>query len=238
MLRKLLPTAAKIKFRLLRRALRDLTTGAAFSFAQNATSTESFPHAIELSQAIKRTASTQAKINNLAIAIQSIEPILVQPNEIFSFWKAVGDPSLKRGFVESRSLINGELEPSIGGGLCQLAGLIYYVSLQANLDMVERSSHSADIYTEETRFTPLGSDAAVAYAYQDLRVVNSYDFPVKFTFSLTEDSITIRLNSTQEIKSSKVEFESEHLPNNKVAVTTLVNGKAHTKSTYKKVVAS
>ena len=44
--------------------------------------------------------------------------------------------SKEKGFMESRSIINGKIIPTVGGGLCQLAGLIYYASLKANLQIL------------------------------------------------------------------------------------------------------
>ena len=34
--------------------------------------------------------------------------VVIWPGKIFSFWKIVGNPSKKRGFVQSRSIVNGE----------------------------------------------------------------------------------------------------------------------------------
>jgi len=56
-----------------------------------------------------------------------------------------------------------------GGGLCQLSGIIYHAVLEAGLEILERHPHSLDIYTATTRYTPLGSDAAVVYGHKDLR---------------------------------------------------------------------
>ena len=113
-------------------------------------------------------------MHNLKLAIQSIESVDILPREIFSFWKIVGNPSKRNGFIGSRSIINGQVTNSIGGGLCQLSGLVYYLSLKSGLEILERHNHSMDIYTEETRFTPLGSDATVVYGYKDLKIRNNF----------------------------------------------------------------
>jgi vancomycin resistance protein VanW len=47
-------------------------------------------------------------------------------------------PTSARGFLPGRSLLAGELRPDYGGGLCQLSGLIYNVSLMAGLEVLER----------------------------------------------------------------------------------------------------
>ena len=222
MLKHLLSSKTKIKLHLLRRRVRDFYKG--YSFPQTEHSDVKFPFYLEITQEIKTTYSTLAKLKNISIAVEPIQSITINPNEVFSFWRAVGEPSKSRGFVESRSLINGELKPSVGGGLCQLSGLIYYMSLQADLEIVEHHSHSADIYTEETRFTPLGSDATVVYGYKDLRVQNYFDFPIKFSFILSENSLTIRLKSAEKIEKSKVEFIKINKTETTVEVATFING--------------
>ena len=143
--------------------------------------------------------------------------------KIFSFWKIVGSPSQRKGFVESRSLINDKLEASVGGGLCQLSGLIYFMSLHANLEILERHNHSADIYTEETRFTPLGSDATVAYGYKDLKIRNTLDGPIRFNFSLNENSIAIHLMHDRLIQSNNVEFVQCFADEHIIEVLTIIN---------------
>lgn len=67
-----------------------------------------------------------------------------------------------------------------GRGLCQLSGLIYYISLLAGLELIERHPHSLAIYDETTGFTPLGSEATVVYGYKDLRLRNNTDAPLQF----------------------------------------------------------
>ncbi len=124
--------------------------------------------------------------------------------------------------------MNGKITPTYGGGLCQLSGIIYYASLYANLDIIERYNHSTDIYTNETRFTPLGSDATVVYGFKDLKIKNNLKNPIKFSFSLKKNSLTIRINSEEIIDTNNIEFIK-----NKKDVVTYINGKYLTKSNYK-----
>ncbi len=48
---------------------------------------------------------------------------------------------------------------------------------------------TTSLYTEATRFTPLGLDATVVWGYKDLRLRNNCRHPVAFTFELTFDQI-------------------------------------------------
>jgi hypothetical protein len=50
---------------------------------------------------------------------------------------------------------------------------VYHIGIIAGLDIIERYNHSVDIYTDDTRFAPLGTDATVVYGYKDLRIRNN-----------------------------------------------------------------
>lgn len=234
MIKKRIPISLKIKAHLFKNFLSNVYKGYSFRFAKKTSCSEfDFNHRIEITQEIKNTASSKAKKLNFKTAIESIEEYVIQPNEIFSFWGAVGNPTSKRGYVKSRSIVNGVLEESIGGGLCQISGLIYYSCILANIDVLERYNHTADIYTEETRFTPLGSDATVVYGYKDLKIRNPLNHPIVFGFSLTETEITIQLKSLEVIEKQRVTFKKATLKNKKIEVLTFINEQKYDRSIYK-----
>ena len=236
MIKKIIPHYIKIKIHLIKNGVIDLLNGYSFSYAKSRSEAINFISVLEIKQEIKLNDTAIAKKQNLLIATKSIKSIQIYPNEIFSFWKAVGNPSKKRGFVESRSLINGNLVPSVGGGLCQLSGLIYYSCLQANLEILERHNHSADIYTDETRFTPLGSDATVVYGYKDLKIRNTLSKPIKFTFLISDKELILRMNCVEEIEKKVVEFEQKNINEEEIEVITFVNQEVKDKSIYKRYI--
>jgi len=61
------------------------------------------------------------KVHNLRLAVRKLNGLKVPANEIFSFWKCVGQASRFNGYVEGRELREGCIIPSIGGGLCQIS---------------------------------------------------------------------------------------------------------------------
>lgn len=221
----------KVEISLIRNRLVDLVNGNYFKYANKKSEGIKYNGNIEIVQEIKQTKTTLAKLINFNIAIKKIEEIQINPNEIFSFWKTVGRPSKKNGYVESRSIVNGKITPTIGGGLCQLSGLVYYASLFANLETVERHNHSKDIYTNETRFTPLGSDATVVYGFKDLKIKNNLKKPIRFSFLLEKKNLTIRINSDEILEKNTIEFVKNIKNNNEII--TYVNGKYLAKSYYK-----
>lgn len=230
MIRKLVPYSIKVKLQLVKRKMADKKSR--YSFAKRTTSKKTYPHSISITQELK---PNEAKEKNIKIAIQKINQVEINTNEVFSFWKTIGEPSKKKGFVESRSLVNGKISKSIGGGLCQVSGLIYFISLKSGLEIIERHNHSMDIYTEETRFTPLGSDATVAFGYKDVRVKNNFDFPVKFSIQIKGNKINIQLLSKEPLNAINVVFENSKFIDKEVKVTTKINNNETYVSKYQRI---
>ena len=227
----LLSDALKVKIRLGMRGIKDLVSGRFFKFSKANTSFPKLQQQLTKIQPITDSLTVNAKINNLKVAAKQIENHVVYPGKIFSFWKAVGSPIEKNGFKSSRTIVKDELSESIGGGLCQIAGLVYYMSLEAGLKITERFEHSLDLYTDETRYTPLGSDASVVYGRKDLRIENNYNFPIRYTFEISNDSIKVILNSSNEINLSEVTFKQKITSSQKI-VTTFIKGKKQTVARY------
>lgn len=65
------------------------------------------------------------KTINLKIASKKLNGILIRPGEVFSYWKLIGNPSKKKGYVDGMILKNGSFGADTGGGLCQLSNLIF-----------------------------------------------------------------------------------------------------------------
>jgi len=187
---------------------------------------------------IKSSSATEAKKNNLCIAAGKLNGVQVGKGQIFSFWHLVGYPSDKKGYQKSRSIKGDQLQEETGGGLCQLSGLIYYLALHAGLTILERHPHSLDIYREEERFTPLGSDATVVFGYKDLRLKNPYDFPLSIFITVNDYSLTGQLYADWPMVPNEVEFEYTR-ENGSTAVQTRISkdGHSHTLATsrYKKL---
>jgi vancomycin resistance protein VanW len=212
-MKKLIPSSLRLYLRVLQRNLIDLSNTRQIKFAgfQQVSEKEKqlFKPQISLSQAILPTQYSENKKHNLSLAIERIQDVVIQPGTIFSFWHLVGKPDQAKGYREGRSLIANQLKTELGGGLCQLSGLLYFLTLKAGLSTLERHPHSQDIYTDSTRFAPLGSDATVVYGYKDFRFQNNLLFPICFRFSLQEDEISATLCSPQPIPQYQVEFKVE-----------------------------
>lgn len=209
-MKKVLPPAVRLVLRLLWRSVQDWRSGEGRRLVR-ASARRSIPSEftpqVAIAQALKSASYAENKRHNLLQASERINGVRIEPGEIFSFWTLVGKPSAQNGYLPGRSLVRGTLQAEYGGGLCQLSGLIYYLALQAGLKVVERYPHSVDIYTDETRFTPLGSDATVVYGYKDLRVVNNLSQPICFNVQVKADEVVGKLWAAQLVARYTVDFE-------------------------------
>lgn len=216
-IKRLIPPDLRLKLNLIRRLGRDLRSGQASRIVGRRSRSNqgvalNFESRLEIVQVLKAANYAENKRQNLTIAAHCIQNVVIQPGQIFSFWALVGAPIARRGYLEGRALIQGQLQAVTGGGLCQLSGILYYLSLQAGLKTLERYPHSADIYTDETRFTPLGSDATVVYGYKDFRFFNNLSQSLCFRLSIADDRLIAQLCTPSPIPRYHIEFRTQRFP--------------------------
>lgn len=115
------------------------------------------------------------KIINLRLAVRKINGIIVHPGETFSYWKLIGKPTYRKGYVDGMVLSGGVVKSGCGGGLCQLSNLIYWLTLHTPLTVTERHRHGYDVFPDANRTQPFGSGATCYYPYGDLMIKNTTD---------------------------------------------------------------
>jgi len=115
------------------------------------------------------------KITNLQLAVNHLNGLLIKPGETFSFWKLVGNPTASKGYKPGLTLQNGQVGQGIGGGLCQLGNLLYWMVLHSSLTITERWRHGYDVFPDLNRTLPFGSGATLSYNYIDLQFTNHTD---------------------------------------------------------------
>ena len=150
------------------------------------------------------------KIENIKIAGPTIDGILIKPGQTFSFWRQVGKATEARGYFEGMQLSQGEVVRGVGGGLCQLANLLYWMALHTPLEIAERHHHSFDPFPDENRVLPFGSGAGVFYNYIDLRFFNPTDVTFQIRLWLTGDHLKGAIYSDRETPYSYHVFEKNH----------------------------
>jgi len=126
------------------------------------------------------------KITNLKIAVGCIDGIIIRPGEIFSYWKLIGNPTRNRGFKDGMVLKNGKFYADVGGGLCQMSNLIFWMTLHTPLTVIERHRHGYDVFPDSDRTQPFGSGATCYYPHGDLMIRNDTEHTFQLKLSVGE----------------------------------------------------
>lgn len=113
------------------------------------------------------------RVKNILLAAKAIDEKIILPGETFSFNKSVGPRIPESGYEEAPIIVNGELVPGIGGGVCQVSTTLYNAAVLADLTVLERNRHSLP-----SAYVGLGRDATVFYDYLDLKLHNETPNPV------------------------------------------------------------
>jgi vancomycin resistance protein VanW len=154
-------------------------------WATNRGNPEDFPLILDVrSSPLQRSCSGPhaltgiGKEKNIALGCAAIDRLVVGPGEVFSFCRSVGPTTRKRGFVPGYEMHDLELTTSPGGGLCQLANMIFALMICSDASIVERHRHSFDLFPDVERTVPFGFGATVFYNHVDLQLENRLDQPL------------------------------------------------------------
>lgn len=111
------------------------------------------------------------RVYNITLAASRINGILVKPNEVFSFDKALGDVSSFTGYKQAYVIENGHTILGDGGGVCQVSTTFFRALLNAGLQITERTAHAYRVgYYEQG--SPPGIDATIYVPSVDLKFKN------------------------------------------------------------------
>ncbi len=178
---------------------------------------EKLPHCIFTHQSVLlrklKNADMQLqhnKITNLRLAVSCIDSVIIQPGETFSFWKMVGRTTADKGYKEGLVLQSGKIARGIGGGLCQLGNLLYWMVLHSSLTITERWRHGYDVFPDVNRTLPFGSGATLSYNYIDLQVTNNTANAYQLLLWLDDEFLQGALYCSQPEESTFEITETDH----------------------------
>ena len=127
---------------------------------------------------------------NLEIATRTINGIVLQPGDVFSFNETIGRTTRAKGYRSAKIFVKGKEEEGMGGGICQVSSTLYNAADFAGLEIVERHPHSKKVgYVKE------GRDAATSYGGVDLKFKNTLPHPVKIVATAKEGKLTISIEA-------------------------------------------
>jgi vancomycin resistance protein YoaR len=121
----------------------------------------------------KFNAADVDRSSNIKVATNSTNNVLVRPGEVYSVNEILGPRLAKYGYKDAKVIINNELVPGIGGGVCQVSSTLYNAVLLSNLKIIERQNHSLTL-----SYVGLGRDATISGDYIDFKFMNNTDYPI------------------------------------------------------------
>lgn len=151
-----------------------------------------------------KSTNTSNGNHNMKLAMQAMNGTVVAPGETFSYFKKVGSCGKEDGYLQANAIVNGRLVPSYGGGICQTSTTLYGAVLRANMELVERSSHSI-----KSTYCPIGQDAAVSYDALDFKFKNPTKYPVYIYTTMEGKTLTATLYGYQSPEYDKIEVTSQ-----------------------------
>lgn len=110
---------------------------------------------------------------NMKNGIEHINGNVIYPGETFSVNSVLEPWTESNGWYNAGTYVNGRVENSLGGGICQVSTTLYNAVLRAELEVAERAPHSMNV-----GYVDLAADAALAGTWKDLKVTNDTDVPV------------------------------------------------------------
>ena len=142
---------------------------------------------------------------NLDLAAKAINGMVLAPGEEFDFNTVVGKRTKERGYQYAPAYSSGKTVPTLGGGICQVSSTIYYCTLIADLEIINRQPHSF-----VSSYMPLGTDATVSWGGPDFTFKNNFNYPIRIETWVDEEYVYCRLVGTDE-KDYYVEMETDVL---------------------------
>ncbi len=119
------------------------------------------------------TTSSYARSTNIEVATRAINGTILMPGESFSFNDVVGKRTAAAGYMEAPVIVNKELVPGLGGGICQVSTTLYNAALKGGYEIVDRHNH-----TYPSHYADIGRDATVDYGNLDFAFKNNFDYPI------------------------------------------------------------
>lgn len=129
---------------------------------------------------------------NLEIACAAINGYVLKAGESFDLDKILGARTKNKGYREAPTY-SGSTNNIVGGGINQVASVLYYCAMQAGLTINERHAHRYAV-----SYTPLGTDASISYGTESLVFTNNTSAPIRIVATSSGSTVTITFLGTND----------------------------------------
>ncbi len=154
---------------------------------------------------------------------RALDGVIVAPGKVFSFNETTGPRTAEKGYQEAPTIVQGELVPSIGGGICQVATTLFNTVFFAGYPVTSRQNHS--FYVSHY---PDGRDATVAWGGPDFKFRNDTKTYLLLKTWTSSKAITVAIYGTDygtEVSHKATDFTNfKAFPVKKVDDPTLPKG--------------
>jgi len=133
-------------------------------------------------------ASNSNRAHNIEVAAKKINNYVLLPGEEFSMDRALGPRSLENGYMRAPIIMQSQVVPGTGGGVCQVATTLYNAALLSCLEITSRVHHSIPL-----GYVPPGQDATISEGYIDLKFKNNKNYTICIVSEINDGSITVKI---------------------------------------------
>ena len=147
--------------------------------------------------------SDQNRNENLKVAAHKISRTLL-PDEIFYLSNQLEPFTEEEGYKNAGTIVNGKIEDSLGGGICQVASTLYNTVLLTDLEVVYRQNHSLAV-----SYVPLGRDATYNTGSIDFQFKNNTGYPIFIDGYCENNQVIVSIYGHKSMKTDyTIKFES------------------------------
>lgn len=157
------------------------------------------------------------RVDNIHRIADMIDGVVVKPGEKFSVNDFVGIRTRAKGFAPAPTIVDGEMEDTVGGGISQFATTLFNAAFHGGYDIVERAPHSYYF----NRY-PVGHEATLSFPKPDLIIRNDTEagLLIKCTYSAASITVTLygdnggrkvrrKVSHAMDIVEPPVEYEAD-----------------------------
>ena len=147
-----------------------------------------------IGECITRIDGTAYRLNNIVLACDAVDGLVLEPGEEFSFNQTLGRRTYERGYRPAPAFVGGQTVQAVGGGICQVSSSIYSAIMDSDIRVTERYPHGRPV-----AYLPRGRDATVSWGTLDFRFENNTDYPLRIDAEVDGRTLTVRVFGTIDI---------------------------------------
>jgi vancomycin resistance protein YoaR len=132
------------------------------------------------------------RTQNIVTIAKAVDGAIVKPDETFSLNGHTGERDYDAGYQDAPVIVDGKLEPGVGGGASQFTTTLFNAAYYAGMQDVEHKPHSFYF----SRY-PAVIESTIFYPTLDLKFKNTTPYGILIDTSSTARSVTVSMWSTK-----------------------------------------